>query len=218
MKLSSLLAEAAVDLNDAAPGHEFTTWHREQIRAYIEEAIQIAFSERPDLFSGMKIIKVQPCSVVQETCDCTHITRVIGQVSEHGMLLKPLRERKNNQIFWPGHSCPVSPKAFMLNEFMIDQTSDKLWLWPQVPAGLDVYVMVICAVFPSELDDDVDDIPDELAPAIRQWVLFRAKMVDGENSEAVVQVANTHKTTFYELLALSKQDEATARNTNARRA
>lgn len=217
MNVRSLMERASVDLNDAAAGHEFTTWSREQLRAYIEEAVQIAFSERPDLFTELRVLKAQPCTMLQDICDCTSIRHVIGQSDKNGHVVKPLRERRTEKLVWTGRTCPVLPKNFELNEYMIDRQMDKLWLWPQVPAGLDVYVLVECAVFPSDIE--AVDFPDELAAAVIQWVLFRAKMVDGENNQAIVTVAEQHKKTFYELLTLSMQDNQPTQqrvNTNVR--
>lgn len=200
MKFGSLLDQLAVDLNDAAPGHEFTTWSKQQIRAYLEEAIQTAFIERPDLFTDTRVIKLKPCTVVQDTCDCTHVRRVIGQSTKDGRVFKTLRPKKNDdKLRWTGRTCPVSPKDFELQEYSIDNVTDKLWVYPQVPAGLDVYIAVECAILPETFGDDYD-IPGELQAAVVQWVLFRAKMVDGENNTTIIQVANAHKQTFWELL------------------
>lgn len=200
MTMSSLLDKLAVDLNDAAPGHEFTTWSQSQLRAYLTEAVELAFAERPDLFTETRIIKMQPCTVVQDTCDCAHIRRVIGQSTKDGRIIRPLRPRKHNdKIFWTGRTCLKRDKGFALTQYYIDEMSDKLWVYPQVPAGMDVYVMVECAVFP---DAGVEgyEVPAELRAAVVQWVLYRAKMVDGENNTSIVSVANHHKTTFWEIL------------------
>lgn len=207
MQVSSLLEQLAVDLNDAAPGHEFTTWSRDQIRAYLIEGIQVSFSVRPDLFIETVIIKAEPCSVVQDTCGCTHIRRVIGQSTKNGRVIKELRQRSNDdKLRWTGRTCPVSPDKFELKEYSIDNATDKLWLYPQVPAGKEIYVMVECAKVPEDIDNDYD-IPAELLAPVVQWVLYRAKMVDGENNTAIIQVATGHQNTFWALLKAQKDNE-----------
>lgn len=207
MLVSSLLEQLAVDLNDAAPGHEFTTWSRDQIRAYLTEGIQVSFSERPDLFIDTVIIKVEPCSVVQDTCGCTHIRRVIGQSTKTGRIIKELRQRSNDdKLRWTGRTCPVSPDKFELKEYSIDNSTDKLWLYPQAPPNKDIYVMIECAKAPDDIDDSYE-VPVELLAAVKQWVLYRAKMVDGENNTAIVQVATQHQNTFWKLLDSQKRNE-----------
>lgn len=213
MKFGSLLDQIAVDLNDAAPGHEFTTWSRPQLRAYLEEAIQIAFTERPDLFIDTRIIKVKPCSVVQDTCDCTQVRRVIGQSTANGSIKKYLRVKRlgTDKMVWNGRTCRRHPKNFELEEYYIDGVTDKVWVYPEVPAGLDIYILVECAVLPTEFTDDYV-VNSEFRAAVIQWVLFRAKMVDGENNSAIVSIANQHKTTFWELLRNSVSSELQAKD------
>lgn len=203
MLIGSLLDLLAVDLNDAAPGHAFTTWSKEQLGAYLEEAVQLAFLERPDLFLEERVLKVEPCSIRQEVECCTRIRRVLGQCTADGRVTHMLRPRKLDvRLVWTGRTCPVSPKNFRLSQYAIDDTDDSIWLWPQVPAGVDVYVRVQCAVMPTEVDDDYD-VPTELQAAVLQWALYRAKVVDAEVNQAVAQIAGDHKQTFWQLLRAS---------------
>lgn len=207
MRLSALLDQIAVDLNDAAPGHVYTTWHRDQIRAYLEEAIQVAFTNRPDLFTATRIMKVQNCNVVQQACDCTKIRRVIGQSTKDGRLIKPLRRLAgNDNLRWQGRMCPAYPDDFELNDYSIDNKMDKVWVFPAVPPTLDIYVLVECSIVPENLDDSYE-IPAELVAAVRQWALWLAKIVDGENNALIVDVAQKHQETFWRLLAAQKEDE-----------
>lgn len=200
MNIGLLLKQLAVDLNDAAPGHENTTWSRSQLRAYLEEAMSIVFIERPDLFIETRVIKVQPCTVVQDTCDCEHVRRVIGQSTKDGRILKYLRPKKApDRLVWTGRVCRSRVQDFSLSQYYIDDVTNKLWLFPQMPAGLDIYVAVECAVAPSDFSDSAS-IPDAVQAAVVQWVLYRAKMVDGEYNPVIVQVANQHYQTFWDLI------------------
>lgn len=216
MKFNSILYNAAVDLNDAAPGHEFTTWSQEQLRAYVVEALQLAFIVRPDLFTETRIIKLQPCTIVHDACDCTNIRRVFGQCTADGRIINMLRPKKQqDNLIWTGRTCPVSPKNFKLTQYAIDADTNKLWVWPQVPAGLDVYLLVECDVLPDEFTDDYE-VSSELQAAVMQWVLYRAKMVDGENNTAIIQVATTHRETFWQILqAQANAEEVDVANKQA---
>lgn len=202
MRVSSLLYQLAVDLNDAAPGHEFSTWSRDQLRAYLQEAVQTAFADRPDLFMENRVIKLQPCTLVQDTCDCTKVRRVYGQSTKDGRVFNTLRPTTvNDKLTWRGRTCTRRPSSgqFLLDQYAIDELSSTLWFWPQVPAGVDVYVLVECAVNPDTITDDYD-VPAELQAAVMQWALYRAKMMDAENNSAIAQVAVAHKETFWQLL------------------
>lgn len=203
MRLGTLLDRIAVDLNDYAFGHEYTTWSREQLRTYLEEGIQTAFMLRPDLFTEVRIIKLKPCTVVHDTCDCTQIYRVIGQATADGQIVKLLKQRKSADKFttWTGRTCAVHPRQFELTHYYIDDAVDKIWVYPQVPAGLDIYIAIECAVMPDDFSDNYEINP-EIKAAVVQWVLYRAKMVDGEYNPAIISVANAHKSTFNELLQI----------------
>lgn len=203
MFIGSLLDLLAVDLNDAAPGHAFTTWSKEQLGAYLEEAIQLAFLERPDLFLEERVLKVEPCALRHEVECCTKIRRVLGQCDARGRVTHMLRPRKlDMRMVWTGRTCATSPKTFKLTQYAIDDMDDSIWLWPQVPAGQDVYVLVQCAVLPTNVGEGYD-VPEELVPAVRQWALYRAKVIDAEVNQTVAQIATDHKQTFWQLLQAS---------------
>lgn len=207
MLLSDIVHDIAVDLNDAAPGHEFTTWSEAQIMTYVLEGIQTAFAERADLFIETRIMEVEPCTELQSACDCTKVRRVIGQANENGRVIKKLSVRSNkDKLRWPGRTCPVPANNFSLSEYSIDEGTNRIWVYPAVPFGVDVYLLIECAVIPSVIDGDYD-VPDELVAAIKQWALYRAKAVDEENTPATAQVAENHQATFWRLLQAQRDSE-----------
>lgn len=214
MQISTLIDQLGYDLNDMDPADPHATWPEHQLASYIEEAVQVIASERPELFAEIRILKVEPCNPVQNTCDCTHVSNVIGQVTEGGRLIKRLRLRKNNdKLIWNGPTCPTNPDQFELKEYYIDSSSDLLWLYPQVPPGKDIWVMIECSVIPDGLDTTAS-IKPELLAAVKQWVLYRAKMVDGENNTAIVQVAQQHLTAFWQLMRSQKENDDQTKGSN----
>lgn len=207
MKLSALLNQLAVDLNDAEMGFEFTTWTREQLRAYVAEALQTLFTERPDLFMEVKVIEVTSCDTVQDDCDCDRVHKVFGQSTEKGRVIKTLRRRSSSEkLIWRGKPCPVPPERFELREYSIDPRTGTLQLFPVVPPDVKVWVKVECSVRPDtdNMSDDMEINP-EFLPMIKQWVMYSAKIVDGENNAAIIQVARDHRAAFWELVTANKQ-------------
>lgn len=208
MKLKLLLDQLAGDLNDNEEGHAYTTWTEKDIRAWIEEGLSLIFDKRPDLFLELRVIKVSPCTTRQSSCDCDTIRRVIGQTTESGRLLRQLRKRSlDMQIQWTAPVCRRHQpgNGFVLDGYAIDSVGDTLYLYPEVPPGEDVYVQVECAVRPTMdmLDNDVE-IPSDTTTALKQWVLFRAKIIDAELAAPILSVATLHKTTFYEVLGIQE--------------
>jgi hypothetical protein len=200
MRVQSLVSKIASDLNDNEDGHAYQTWPAEQIRGWIVEGVSLVYEKRPDLFVENKIIQVTPCSIIQDTCDCDIIRRVVGQVTERGRLLHPLRERGLEVSFqWTGKPCRRKGD-FRLESYAIDTETDRLYLWPEVPPHIDVHIKVECAVRPSA---DAEDINSAYDTAVTQWVLWRAKGMDMEVSTAATNAAQIHYKAFFDLLGLS---------------
>lgn len=206
MNVQSLVEKIASDLNDNEDGYAYQTWQANQIRGWIVEGVSLVYEKRPDLFMQNKIIQVAPCSIIQDTCDCDIVRRVVGQVTEKGRLISPLRQRGLEISFqWSGKPCRKQPKAggvFKLESYAIDDVTDTLYVWPEVPPHVKVYIEVECAVRPEDLTDS-DDVSSAYDTAVIQWVLWRAKSMDMEISPTALNAAQIHYKAFFDLLGLS---------------
>lgn len=206
MKFESLLDELAGDLNDSEEGREYTTWSKKQLRAWVREGFNLIFDNRPDLFMENKIVQVTPCSTRQDTCDCDEVRRVLGQVTKSGRLLRHLRQRALEISFqWTAPACRRRQTGadFPLESYALDEVSGALYIWPQVPPGVEVYVELECSVRPDELADSAD-IDIKFIAAIKQWVLWRAKSVDMEISQAAFTAATKHEASFWHILGIQR--------------
>lgn len=210
MSLESLVGEITSDLNDGESGHENITWSKEDIRAWVGEGISLVFDKRPDLFMERQIVKVDTCSIVQDICECDILRRVIGQTTENGRLLKTLRTRGLEISFeWTGKPCRpkriTSGQTFRLESYAIDTVTDTLYLWPEVPAGIDVWISVECAHRPSAEEMESGDYapPAGALVAVKQWALWRAKSMDMEISAGATAAARQHYQAFFDTLGLS---------------
>lgn len=212
MSLESLVEQITSDLNDSENGHENTTWSADDIRVWVGEGISLVYDKRPDLFMERVIIEVENCSIIQDSCDCDSIRRVIGQVTEKGRLIGTLRQRGLEISFqWTGKPCRPKRKpgqtTFRLESYAIDTVSDTLYLWPEVPPGFKVWVEVECSHRPSqeELESDSYEIPSGALVAVKQWALWRAKSVDMEIATGATAAAQLHYRAFFEALGLSAE-------------
>lgn len=206
MQANSLLHSLAVDLNDAAAGHEYTVWSAAQLGTYLLEAVGIVSTRRPDLFIEERIIELDPCTSVQQACDCSSIKQVLGQSTASGRVIKELRRRSNEvDLRWTGRTvCKVPPASYEPEEYSIDSASNRIWIYPPPPPGKSIYVLVECSVIPDDWTDF--DISTELLAMVKQWVLWRAKSVDGEHNPDILTVAIAHRDTFWQLLNLAKEE------------
>lgn len=203
MQVKSLITELANDLNDNQEGHAYITWTKEMLMAWIREALSIFYEKHPEEFIVSKILTVQPCSILQDICDCDSIHRVIGQVTATGRLIKPLRERDLDLTFsWTGKSCKSPTTKFTLDGYALDDTSKSLYIFPEVPPNETIYVQVECAVIPT-VTNETTNIDSEYIPAIKQWVLWRAKSMDMELAPAIATAVELHYKAFYDLIGVN---------------
>lgn len=201
--VGSLLDQLSRDLSD--PG--FVRWTKEQLRTYLLEGLVTAFGKRPDLFMERRILKIESCSPIQTVCDCDRYYRVLGQATEGGRIIRPIRKRSSSQkLIWSGKPCRVSPDEFKLESYSIDPKTNTLEVYPAVPAGIDVWIVVECASKPTELKDG-DNFNEELAVAAKQWVLSRAHRVDGEVNPIAFNLAKEHEATFWRVISFQMGNE-----------
>jgi hypothetical protein len=204
MNLGDLADQLALDLNDAAPGYRNSTWSREQLVFYLGEGLVKAFSQRPDLFKEVLVLKLEAGSL-QEICDCQKLEAgdVLGQSTAGGRVLYELKSRSADlKLAWLGRHCP-DEGSFRLKEYAVSADGRTLKVFPPVPPRTDVWLAVRCALVPD--GEAGTTVNGELQPAVMQWGLYRALMVEGENNPAVLQMAARHEVAFWRLL-LSKPD------------
>lgn len=217
MRAGVLIQEVSRDLNDQEPGYEYLTWPKEQLRSYLLEAVtQLAVLFRK-LFLVQRVVQVKPGGLWQKASCCDQILRVVGEVTEDGeQLLRYLSNvTDDTRSVWPGAvtRCPQNPDSYEMTGYSINNLDDSLFkVYPPVPrGGQPHYVLVGCLDSPSSVADDYD-IPMRLVALVKQWMLARAYAVDSENNQAVMQISENHKQTYFRLLdlelAAAKREEA----------
>jgi len=210
MTLDDLLDGLARDLNDAEQGHAFTTWAKQDLLRWFNEAQCLIFSLRQNLFTQKKVVKLNP-GADQCVCECATIHQIYGQSDAAGNLIEdsPL-PRKSETVAWrwtkkPCRKSTAGGTQFRLQGYTFDpEEGGHFMVSPPVPPGEDVYIKIACAVAPEEYSLGKPNTPIKdctITVAARQWVLFRAMFVDDE-SQSAFHAALEHKKTFYELLNL----------------
>lgn len=205
MTPSDVIREISFDLNDQEPGYEYVRWPREQLASYLQEALNYACLVLKDLFIDKVVVQLEPGDVWQEACDCEEIIRVLGLTDASGSrILKRLRRTADDgSLLWQGSDrsfCSydriLSPESYTINS--IDGKSFKVSPPVSGASSKTYYVLLECFSPPSV--EDGDDIPFDITMAVKQWVLFRALMIDSENNQTIAQVATQHRDTFYKLI------------------
>jgi hypothetical protein len=205
MQSSSIIQQVSLDLNDQIPGYEYTRWTQVQLQNYLQEAITQASQVYGDAFVKQVVVKLEPGTNYQKACDCSTVVRVIGQSDADGKVLKLLYRQEDTEktLDWPGKSCcPPNSKQFWLTGYSVPATTSEngaFNVFPKPPYGQDTYVLIECIKVP-EIGEDFN-APDLLVPALKQWMLFRALLVDMENNPAIVAIAKEHEKEFWKILS-----------------
>lgn len=207
--MENLLLSYAQDLDDAYPNYEFSIWSREQLLRYFNEALCLIAVHRPDMFTELKVVKVDKCSNYLDTCDCTKVLDVLGQSTKNGKRIRPISKRSSSNAVWTGNK---KSKGFVteLTEYEILSGGTLVRVFPEnLDPTKDIYVTLRCATEPKHytLDDESPDERCAFLAAARHWVLYNAKMVDGEFSNQLQKQAEEHRTMFTAILQLAKQGD-----------
>lgn len=225
--MENILLSYAEDLNDAYPGHEFSIWPRHKLLEYLNEALCLIAAQRPDLFTETKVVKVDPCSNYLDLCDCNEILDVLGQADKNGRLLRALPERSKKSTLWMGGSRFQDEFTTELTEYEIIDRSNLVRVYPQnLDPSRDIYVLVRCSVDAKTytLYDDPPAGRCAFMAAARHFVMYSAKMIDGEFSPAMLSASKEHREMFFGILQMSEtaddkvtDDTAKYREQNRRR-
>lgn len=207
--MNSLLLSYAQDLNDAYPGHEFSIWAPDQLLGFFNEALCLIASYRPDMFTELKVIKVSPCDTYLDLCDCVQVLDVLGQSDARGGNIRPIPKRQKNTTVWTGTK---RKQTFTdrITEYELLDSSSLVRVFPDnLDPTKDIYVTVRCVVPPKaySLEDGAPDENCAFLAAARHWVLYNAKMIDGEFSQSMYTQAREHREMFLSILQLTKQGE-----------
>ena len=207
--MRKLLLSYAQDLNDAYPGHEFSIWSPEQLLGFFNEALCLISAHRPDMFTELKVVKVEPCSNYLDLCDCVKVLDVLGQSDKNGKNIRPVPRRKERATVWGG-SKKKQEFTDIITEYELLDKSNLVRVFPHnLDPTKDIYVTLRCSVEAKtySLDDEAPDERCAFLAAARHWVLYNAKMIDGEFSQSMQSQAKEHREMFVGIMQLTKQND-----------
>lgn len=207
--MRKLLLSYAQDLNDAYPGHEFSIWSTEQLLGFFNEALCLISVHRPDMFTELKVVKVEPCSNYLDLCDCVKVLDVLGQSDKNGKNIRPVPRRKERATVWGG-SRKKQEFTDIITEYELLDKSNLVRVFPHnLDPTKDIYVTLRCSVEAKtySLEDEAPDERCAFLAAARHWVLYNAKMMDGEFSQTMQTQAKEHREMFVGIMQLTKQND-----------
>lgn len=148
--MDALLLSYAQDLNDAYPKYEFSIWSRQLLLSYFNEAICLIASQRPDMFTELRVIKISPCDEYVTLCDdCVQVLDVLGQSDAQGRNIRPIPRMANNTAVWQGRR-KAQGFTDTISQYELLPSGDLLRVYPHnLDPSKDIYIAVRCRVKPK---------------------------------------------------------------------
>jgi hypothetical protein len=194
--LGSLLDGLAEDLADADPGHRHAVWPRAQLSRWAVEAFRALANAVPELFLRDVTAEIRAGPAYCRIPDVDQLTpdSVLGQCDPRGRVLWPLRHRPDGAgDRWQGPAAPSGGRPWRAREYAVGPEGDAIRVFPALPPGERIWLALHCAVIPRA---ETDEVPDKAVAPASQWVMYRARMTDGEHEKASLEAANMHLAAF----------------------
>lgn len=204
--MRDLLLSYAQDLDDAYPGYEFSIWSAEELLRYFNEALCVIARYRPEMFTELKVVKVNTCGGYLDLCDCVKVLDVLGQSDKNGQNIRPIQRRKEQATVWSGSKLKKG-YTNTITEYELLDKSNLVRVFPEnLDPTQDIYVTLRCSVEPKvyTLDDEAPNERCAFMVAARRWVLYEAFNKDGEFSQSMQIIAKGHNEMFFTLLKVAK--------------
>jgi hypothetical protein len=222
MNLRRWLETIAFALNDAKPGHEFTRYPVQDMIAALNAALCLVAKYRPDLFTELRVVKLDAGPHQDVRGCCVNILGVLEQTDEVGNILGKLNGSRKTKTkvprVWNKESClkPKSedPKDFRLSSARVDKNlNGRFEVEPPVPCDVDVYVRVKCVTEPCKLEEGNLDQPvlcgGNCDFMVAAWHYVLATMLTGDrfdnaNGDKSMQY---HYRMFFDILGVVQNKE-----------
>lgn len=205
MNTRTIIRQVSLDLNDQEPGYEYTRWTYDQLASYLQEALNHLYNSLKYLFTAKVVVPLEYGDVWQDACQCEDIQRVLGMTNAEGTrILKRLRRRTDDDsIVWSSErsaKCSYG-KKYEAESYMINATDGRSFMvFPPVPPSAPRQYALIECYAPLGVETGEEDVPFEVVAAAKQWMLYRAMMIDSENNATIAEIGLKHRETYFSLV------------------
>lgn len=217
MTFKDWLRSVAAALSDDEPGRPFQRYTLKDLILAYNDAICLVASFRPDLFTELKITKLEAGYVQDVRGCCTNVLDVLYQTDEKGNVIRKIDGTKNKTTVakrnWSKPSCfsQSSEECYVISYATIDNAlNGRFFVEPAVPCDCDAYVQIKCVEAPCPLDETQQNMEfnGDCKMNAAAWHYVLARMLSGDNFEGSLQrTASAHYKMFFEILNIQMKSE-----------
>lgn len=221
MKLYDWLLTVATALNDDRPSAPFARYKMRDMLAAYNAAMCLVSTYRPDLFTELRVVKLEPGIYQDVRGCCANVLDVQAQVLANGDVVKKLQgSRERSTVVkrrWKKPSCARAGEdglpAFLIDYATLDKNlGGRFEVEPAVPCGVEAWVLVKCVNSPcpaTEADALLgEEIDGDCVHNVAAWHYVLARMLTGDRfSNAASQDGQYHYRMFFDLLGIAQRQE-----------
>lgn len=208
----------AFALNDDEPSHAFERYPLDKMVAAYNAGVCLVHKYREDLFTELRISKLEAGQYQDLRGCCGKILAVLDQTDADGNTIKPLSSSKRTSTKvnrnWRKPSCLVregAPDGYVIDNITLDSNMPgRFKVDPPVPCDTNVFVRVKCVTPPCPITEaDVNDIPAvpcEMLTAL--WHFVMARMLTGDRyTETTFNAMQYNDRMFFTILDIVQRQE-----------
>ena len=199
---SDVVTKVSRQLSDDCPGQEFTTWSKEQLTDYLNDALCQIMVLRPDAFASVENITLTS-GECQDFSEQYHAVLEIGGVSPDDEATNIQSEKDILKHFrkTPCLTAAALSGRYSVESFRVNPVLPAVFdVVPAVPSGETAVVKATVVKHPPRFCDDLDaplGVGCEYEAVICDWLLHRAHSVEAESSPTSLNLMQYYRESFY---------------------
>lgn len=204
MLVSTITDRVAEILQDV--GH--VTWTAPQLIGLVNDALRSLVLVRADASSVTASIQLAPGTrqALSATADLRFIKLTRNTGPDGQTAGRAIRQGDMAALDAFSPDWHVATANVVVREYMFDESRPReFWVNPPVHATTPVWAEAVKSVLPTEVNDGTDTLPVDAiyAPALIEWVLYRAFSRDSEETPNWQRAAR-HFVAFFNLLQVKQ--------------
>lgn len=213
----------AAVLGDDEPGRPFQRYTlHDMVQAY-NRGSAIVYAFRPDLFTVIKKMKLEPGNRQNGGGCCDNILAVLEQVDENGNVISEITNARRNSSKTTLKSWGAKPSClihtdvtgatidYVIDYVTVDPNLNSYFsVYPPVPCDTDVYVNVKCVTPPCELHEENINgaMPGMPLHNTALWHYVLSAMLNGDRHAAGASAESVNNfNIFLKLLDIEQKQE-----------
>ena len=180
-----IVTDVSTYLVDQERNFEFTHWSEAELKTYLQDAIRVVAMNAREFFVRESTVQLSPGTrqVLGEGCS---LSSVVGLVDKYGNVKAPMRRTSHRAATTLARPVCAASGPYTPRTYSIDTADARsFYVQPPVPQDGSYELQVNCYAAPSvDSLDQAAEVPGDLVPIIKEFMLYYAYTQDTESVPA----------------------------------